>query len=70
MGAIELSATQVRAIEILLRKVAPDMLAVEHTGEITHQYVAELPHVQPIDEWIQQNESLSGARSPGHRLDS
>ncbi len=31
-GTLELSATQVRAIEILLRKCLPDLAAVEHTG--------------------------------------
>jgi hypothetical protein len=28
-----MSATQIKAAEILLRKVAPDLKAVEHSGE-------------------------------------
>lgn len=35
LGKCELSATQVRAAEVLLRKVLPDLAAVEHTGEVT-----------------------------------
>lgn len=30
---IELSATRLKAIEILLRKSVPDLSAIEHTGE-------------------------------------
>lgn len=32
LGEIELSATQIRAIEILLKKSVPDLSAVELTG--------------------------------------
>ena len=32
LGEVELSATQVRAIEILLKKTIPDLSAVELTG--------------------------------------
>lgn len=55
-GNVELSSTQVKAIEILLRKVAPDLQSVEHTGEIEHRYVAEVPSVvaEPV-EWQQQH---------------
>ncbi len=35
-GEIEMSATQVRAAEILLRKIRPDLKAVDHTGETKH----------------------------------
>ena len=31
-GEVELSATQLRAAEILLRKALPDLASVEHTG--------------------------------------
>lgn len=34
--AVELSPTQVRSIEILLKKALPDLSAVEHTGDIDH----------------------------------
>lgn len=33
LGELELSNTQVRAIEILLKKTIPDLSAVEHTGD-------------------------------------
>ncbi len=32
-GKTELSRTQVRAIEILLKKVLPDLAAIQHTGD-------------------------------------
>ncbi len=34
LGTVELVATQVRAIEVLLKKVLPDLQAVEHSGEV------------------------------------
>lgn len=33
-GEIELTTSQIRAIEILLKKVVPDLAAVQHSGEI------------------------------------
>jgi hypothetical protein len=33
VGEIEMSATQIKAADILLKKVAPDLKAVEHSGE-------------------------------------
>lgn len=33
LGSIELSNTQVRAIEILLKKTIPDLSAIEHSGD-------------------------------------
>jgi len=32
MGKLELTATQVRAAEILLKKSVPDLMSVEHSG--------------------------------------
>ena len=34
LGRIEMSTTQVRAAEILLRKSMPDLAGVEHSGEV------------------------------------
>ena len=60
-GKVELSSTQVKAIEILMRKVAPDLQSVEHSGEVQHSYVAELPQVSPsVDEWSKQLTHLNG----------
>ena len=59
-GEIELTMTQVRAIEILLRKSIPDLAAVEIKSEQTH-YVVEVPPVLDRDEWQRkygQNPSL------------
>lgn len=33
LGEVELSNTQVRAIEILLKKTLPDLQSIEHTGD-------------------------------------
>ena len=52
MGEIELSSTQVRAAEILLRKTIPDLSAVEYTGEVVHSYVARTPEpTADAEEW-------------------
>ncbi len=51
-GKIELSPTQVRCAEILLRKVAPDLQAITHDGEVTHNYVSRVPNASKnMDEW-------------------
>ena len=42
---LELSMSQVRAIEILLRKCLPDLTKTEVQAEATHRYVAQLPDV-------------------------
>jgi len=38
VGKIEMSTTQVRAAEILLKKCIPDQRSVEHTGQVTHTH--------------------------------
>ena len=50
-GTIELKMTQIRAIEILLRKCIPDLTAVAIQADVTHRYVAELPTVLSREEW-------------------
>ena len=60
-GEIDLTMTQVRAIEILLRKSIPDLAAVEIKSEQTHRYVVEVPPLLDRDEWQRkygQNPSL------------
>lgn len=37
LGGVELSATQIKAIEILLRKSVPDLSAITLDGELTHK---------------------------------
>ena len=43
---IELSATQVKGIEILLRKSLPDLSAVEHSGDITMTHEERLAQLK------------------------
>lgn len=53
---VDLSATQVRGIEVLLRKVVPDLATIEHKGEVTHHYVAQVPAVaETTEEWQKQH---------------
>lgn len=40
LGEVELSATQVRAIEVLLRKTLPDLQAIEHTGDVLPAFMS------------------------------
>jgi len=55
-GRIKMSPTQLRAAEILLRKVFPDLTAVEHSGEVTQNHVARIPAVQDnAEQWQQQH---------------
>ena len=42
LGKVELSATQVRGIEVLLKKTLPDLSSVEHSGEVATRDVSEL----------------------------
>lgn len=46
LGEVELTSTQVRAIEILLKKTIPDLSAIEHSGDdanpMAHKIVFEV----------------------------
>jgi hypothetical protein len=44
--------SQVRAIEILLRKSVPDLTKTDVQAEVTHRYVAQLPEVLSREEWL------------------
>ena len=48
-GEVEMSATQVRAAEVLLKKTLPDLQAVEHSGD------PEKP-MRMTFEWLKPNE--------------
>lgn len=41
-GQIEMTSTQIKAAEILLRKCIPDLAAIQHSGEVSHRNVREL----------------------------
>jgi hypothetical protein len=53
-GEISLTMTQLRAIEILLRKCLPDLAAAEIKSGLTHRYVAELPPVLSKEEVVRE----------------
>lgn len=41
LGEVEMSQTQVRAAEILLRKTLPDLSATEMSGTVTHRSLTD-----------------------------
>ena len=43
LGKVELSATQVRSIEVLLRKAMPDLKAMEISGDADNPVMVSLP---------------------------
>ena len=45
-----MSPTQVNAANILLRKVMPDLAAIEHSGEVK-QVFAVSPELPTLEEW-------------------
>jgi len=47
-GELELTMTQLRAAEILLRKALPDLSSIDYTGEIRHRHVTELSDAELI----------------------
>jgi hypothetical protein len=53
-GEISLTTTQLRAIEILLRKCIPDLAAAEIETEQTHRYVVEIPAVLTREQWLEK----------------
>jgi hypothetical protein len=56
LGKLELSPTQVRCSEILLKKTIPDLSSTENKTEVVHRYVARLPNKAANSEvWQQQN---------------
>ena len=56
LGKLELSPTQVRAAEILLKKTIPDLSSAENKTEVTHRYVARLPEkAQSSKAWQEQH---------------
>ena len=62
LGEREMTTSQVTAALGLLRKVVPDTASVDHTGEISHNYVMELPQVaQTADEWSKQHSPIQTA---------
>ncbi len=48
-GEVELTNSQIKAIEILLKKVYPDLKSVEHKGEIDHNLTVNEIKVSIVD---------------------
>ncbi len=57
LGEVDLKPTQVQAALGLLKKVVPDLSAIEHSGEVTQNHIVRLP-AKPADmtEWQKQHE--------------
>ena len=52
LGKLDLAPTQVKALEILLKKALPDLQAVEITGQIDQNYIVHMPSpVVDLSEW-------------------
>lgn len=48
-GEVELTQTQVRAIEILIKKTLPDLASIEHTGDADKPLRGVLQIVTGVD---------------------
>lgn len=61
-GKIQLSATQVKTAEILLRKTLPDLAAIEHNGAVEHRHYAitDVPQELAPVEWIERYRKTNG----------
>jgi hypothetical protein len=49
-GKREMSGTQVQAAQILLKKVLPDLAAIEHSGEVKQTFAVS-PELPTMEEW-------------------
>ena len=53
-GKMEISMTRLRAIEILLRKVVPDLSRTIVQTDVNVRYVVRLPDVLSKEEWLRR----------------
>jgi hypothetical protein len=65
-GEIELSPTQVRTAEILLRKRVPDLVQTDLVAMFTHRYVIEAPAQLSREQWIQKAVTPAEAQGWAH----
>jgi|EndMetStandDraft_8_1072994.scaffolds.fasta_scaffold797283_1 hypothetical protein len=54
MGELELTSTQIRVGEILLRKVIPDLTHTDLSATLTRRYVVEVPADLSDEAWEQK----------------
>jgi len=59
----KLTISEIRAIEVLLRKCVPDLVQADMQATITHRYVVEIPPLLGQDEW-QRKYALPGTGNP------
>jgi hypothetical protein len=67
MGELELTPTQIRVGEVLLRKVIPDLTHTDLSATLTRRYVVEVP-AQLSDEQWEKKYSLPAAAPNGGGL--
>ena len=61
-GKRVLTMAQVRAIDILLRKIVPDLSQTNVTGEVTHKAIVEVPPLLTKDEWLKKYKTIEHAQ--------
>lgn len=54
LGKIELTQTQVRAIEILLKKIVPDVSAHTVQGHIAHDHAFAAEPISATARWLEE----------------
>ena len=64
LGEIDLTSSQVTAALGLMRKTLPDLTAVEHSGEITHNNPSELSDAE-LDRRIAESRARIAELSSG-----
>jgi hypothetical protein len=57
-GRNKMTSVQVRAAEVLLRKVVPDLTAVEYSGETTVKYEFS-SELMSVEEWKREVEAAN-----------
>jgi len=50
----KLTISEIRAIEVLLRKCVPDLVQADINATVTHRYVVEIPAMLSAQEWSQK----------------
>ena len=66
-GKMEISMTRLRAIEILLRKVVPDLSRTIVQADVNVRYVVRLPDVLSKEDWLRRYGDPK--QIEGHALD-
>lgn len=52
LGFVEMTSTQVRAAEVALRKILPDLASVEHSGDVQQTYIVRMPSlINSLTDW-------------------